>query len=133
MKEFPKRHYQSLKQYWNDLRYIISHVSDIRAGVHKVLSPAFRERLMLIVTRINGCPYCMHVHTRLARAAGVPAFEIREIIAGQIPDDAPENELTALLYARDWAENNAHADETEINKLTGAYSQDENYNMKYLV
>ncbi|MCK4314262.1 MAG: carboxymuconolactone decarboxylase family protein [Anaerolineae bacterium] len=41
--------------------------SRIRAVMKQNLtSPAFRERLMLAVTAVNGCRYCSHVHAREA-------------------------------------------------------------------
>lgn len=124
MKEFPKRRYKNLKQYWADLREILAHLSDIRAGIHKTLDPAFRERLMLVVTQINQCPYCLHMHSKLAQAAGIGAVELRELIAGQIPQDAPEEELPALNYAREWAENHAHADKDATTGLINTYGEE---------
>lgn len=124
MKEFPKRRYQSLKQYWADLREVLNHFSDIRAGIHKTLDPAFRERLMLVVTQINQCPYCLHVHSRLAQVAGIGAVELRELVEGQIPGDASEEELPALHYARDWAENNANEDKSAVAQLTTTYGEE---------
>lgn len=66
----------------------------------------------------------MHVHTRLAKVTGVPAFEIREIIEGQIPRDAPDEELPALHYARNWVENNAHTDEQAAQQLIETYGEE---------
>jgi len=124
VKEYPKRHYQSLRQYWDDLRYVFNHLAAIREGIHKTLDPAFRERLMLVVTRINNCPYCLHIHSRLARAAGVPPFEVRELMERQIPDGAPAEERAALHYAREWAENNARTDEAEKQKIVDTYGEE---------
>ena len=124
MKEFPKRRYRSLKQYWTDIYFVLSHFRDITSGIHKALDSSFRERLMLVVTRINQCPYCLHIHSRLAQAAGIGAVELRELIEGQIPQDAPTEELPALHYARDWAENNAKTDANTMSQLTQSYGEE---------
>ena len=41
----------------------------------EVLSPAFRERLMLAVTAVYGCRYCSFAHAREAISKGVSQEE----------------------------------------------------------
>jgi AhpD family alkylhydroperoxidase len=64
---------------------------------------AFRERLMLVVTAVNGCRYCSYVHAREALAAGIPPEQVEVLGAGMF-DGSPAHEVPALLYAQHWAE-----------------------------
>ena len=71
-----------------------------------VIDEAFRERLMLAVTEVNGCRYCMYAHARMALTAGVTEKELKELGQGLF-DSSPKEEVIALLYAQHWAETSA--------------------------
>ncbi len=72
--------------------------------MRELLSPAFRERLMLVVTEVNGCRYCRAFHASEALKVGITDSELAQLLAGQIPTDAPDDEIPAMIYARYWAE-----------------------------
>jgi AhpD family alkylhydroperoxidase len=74
-----------------------------------LLSPAFRERLMLAVTGVNQCRYCLYGHTRQALKLGISQEELRELCLGTF-DQSPSEELPALLYAQHWAETGGAVD-----------------------
>jgi AhpD family alkylhydroperoxidase len=96
---FRRRHYHSAAQFWYDLRQLAA----LRAQPHAAVSPALRERLMLVVTSVNQCRYCAAFHTRAAQLSGIMASEIALLLGGEF-QHAPEFELSALVYARNWAE-----------------------------
>lgn len=75
------------------------------------IDPAFRERLMLAVTEVNGCRYCRTFHIGQAREAGISLEEINIYLLGTIPDDIPEDQKLAVCYAQHWAENDRVPDE----------------------
>lgn len=102
--QFKKRCYRGLREFWQDVSYPIHHRDEIRRAMNgDLVSPAFRERLMLAVTAVTGCRYCSYYHTGEALKAGLPDPEIRALLEGTV-DDAPADELSALLYAQHWAE-----------------------------
>ena len=45
-----------------------------------LISPDFRERLMLAVTAVNGCRYCSYAHTRAALKGGLSREEISGLL-----------------------------------------------------
>jgi len=96
---FRRRHYHSIVQLWHDLRQLAA----LRAQPHAAVSPALRERLMLMVTSVNQCRYCAAFHTRAAQLSGITPSEIALLLGGEF-QHAPEFELPALVYARSWAE-----------------------------
>ena len=88
--KFQKRIYLGLGEIWEDFRYIIKRRAIIRSAMRDLVSPAFRERLMLVVTEVNGCRYCRTFHASEALKEGITDTELAELLTGQIPTDAPE-------------------------------------------
>ncbi len=111
MKPFKRRMYHSLGELLIDLRKIVSRRKEVRALMRgKIVSPAFRERLMLVVTGVNGCRYCSYVHAREALTKGISQAEIEALGKGLF-EGSPLDEVPALLYAQHWAEMDGAPDE----------------------
>ena len=70
MKKFPRRLYAGFGDFVADMRIVISARNEIR-DMMRGLDPAFRERLFLAVTQVNGCRYCSYYHARQALLIGV--------------------------------------------------------------
>jgi len=87
------------------------------------LDSAFRERLMLTVTAVNGCRYCSYEHARQALVAGVSAGEIEALASGMF-DDCPSAEVPALLYAQHWAETDGKPDPEAPKRLLELYGEE---------
>lgn len=92
--------------------------------MRELLSPAFRERLMLVVTEVNGCRYCRTFHASEALKEGITDTELAELLAGQIPADTPEEEIPAMIYARYWAESDAQPAPEDVQELIDFYGED---------
>ncbi len=104
MQKFKRRMYSSPKALWHDLSWTMRNRKTVRGAMNGcTVSFAFRERLMLAVTAVNGCRYCSYYHAKEAIKAGLPDAELQKMLVGVV-DDAPANELPALLYAQHWAE-----------------------------
>lgn len=124
MNRFRRRTY-TWKAFWDEFRYLLAHRRDIRRAMRGDLVPAaFRERLMLVVTEVNGCPYCRAFHQQEALKAGLTPEELQHYLAGLIPEDAPPREYEALLYARHWAEQDARPDPAATQRLFATYGED---------
>ena len=124
IKPFPRRTYKNIRELWVDIRFLLTHRKLIRKVMREVISPSFRERLMMVVTQVNGCRYCSYFHAKSALQAGVGTNELKAILAGQIPEDTPSEELPALVYAQHWAESNANPDEDILRHLIETYGQE---------
>jgi len=107
---FRRRIYRSPAALVADFRYMIKRRALIRRAMSELISPAFRERLMMVVTEVNGCRYCSYYHAREALKSGISAAELAALLAGQIPAGAPAGEHVALTYAQHGAETDAHPD-----------------------
>ncbi len=122
--KFKQRYYDSWRQMGRELLWPLRNRHKLRRAMRgDLVSVAFRERLMLVVTAINDCRYCAHYHTRVARRADLPETEIRQMLAGDI-QLAPTEELPALLYAQEWAQQNGRFDPTAQQDLIATYGQE---------
>lgn len=99
---FHRRTYTSLADFLADARYMLQHREQMRAAMSLIDAP-FRERLMLAVTQVNACRYCSEYHAKLALKTGLSHDEVRQLLDGDA-DQCPPEQLTAVLYARHWAE-----------------------------
>lgn len=121
MKPFRRRTY-SPRTFWREFRYLIRHRPRIRQAMRGGrVSEAFRERLMLVVTEVNGCRYCRAFHSQAALRAGLDSEAVSVLLQGLIPENAPQEELPALLFARYWAERNGQAEPEALEALHERY------------
>jgi AhpD family alkylhydroperoxidase len=123
MDPFKRRTYHSVAAWAADLRALLSRRREIRALMHsQEIDAAFRERLMLVVTEVNGCRYCSYGHARLALAEGISPAEIEALgqgaFAGSPPDQVP-----ALLYAQHWAESDGRPDPAARAQVVARYGE----------
>jgi AhpD family alkylhydroperoxidase len=78
------RGYRHSAELAEDLRFIWKRRSMARRRMRDLVPAAFRERLMMVVTEVNGCRYCSYSHARLALSAGVSREELR--LVGDVLD-----------------------------------------------
>jgi AhpD family alkylhydroperoxidase len=122
---FDRRFYSSLKEFWRDLGHMLSNRNQIKSAMRDTrIDPAFRERLMMAVTEVNGCRYCRSFHIGQAREAGISLEEINIYLLGTIPEDIPEDQKLAVCYAQHWAENDQQADKDYQQQVREWYGED---------
>ena len=123
MDRFKRRYYRSLRDVLADFRAIMSRREEIRPLMRgEVIDPAFRERLMLVVTEVNGCRYCSYAHAREALTVGVSEEEIAALSEG-VFEGSPEEEIPALLYAQHWAEANGSPEPEARQEVVARYGE----------
>ena len=123
MEKFKRRIYHGLSEPIVDLRAIVSRRKEIRSLMRgNTIDPAFRERLMLVVTEVNGCRYCSYAHARQALATGISQEEIAALGQGMFAGSPPE-EVPALLYAQHWAEVNGKPDPALRERVVAQYGE----------
>ncbi|MBN1369416.1 MAG: carboxymuconolactone decarboxylase family protein [Dehalococcoidaceae bacterium] len=119
--KFKKRIYRSARDFFKDLWFPVRNMNRLREITRKgLISPAFRERLMLAVTAVNGCRYCSYFHARQALKSGISPVEIRRLMSGDI-SDCPEEEAVAVIYAQHWAESNTHPAADAVQRMQQVY------------
>jgi AhpD family alkylhydroperoxidase len=119
--KFNKRTYKNLKELFIDLWFPIRNRKRLKEVMNKgSISSAFREKLMLAVTAVDGCRYCSYFHAKQALKSGVTPEEISQLLSGDV-DNCPEEEAVAVIYAQHWAESDAHPDPEAVQKLQQTY------------
>ena len=125
MKKFKRRIYKNPLSFWHDFQYVFSRRPLIKKAMRgELVTDAFRERLMVVVTEVNGCRYCRYFHASEAIKAGVSKEELKELLRGMLTEDAPAKEYQALAYAQHWAENDAQPDLALTEKLRETYGEE---------
>jgi AhpD family alkylhydroperoxidase len=121
---FRKRYYRSWMSFWRDLRSFFSCWKRIKREFRSnLVDRAFRERLMLAVTKVNQCRYCRAFHVQQAYLAGLTTEEVQSLIGEELPAALPGVQRLAVLYAGAWAEADGQAGEGLDQQMIQAYGQ----------
>ena len=130
---FNKRTYHGLREVLRDLSTLLKQRKQIRTLMHgDSISEAFRERIMLTVTEVNGCRYCQYAHAKMALGAGLSASEIDSLSTGAFHHCPPE-EVPALLYAQHWAEENGSPETAMREKMHRSYGEEKTQDMELVM
>lgn len=92
----------------------------MRAEKRGAMTVHFRERLMMAVTEVNGCPMCTYAHTKWALEAGMDEKEVRNLLAG-VAEGAPEDEIAGLLFAQHYADTRGHPSRETWDRIVELY------------
>jgi AhpD family alkylhydroperoxidase len=107
-----------------DVRLIFDHMDDLRqASRGGRINKAYAEKLMLVVSRVNGCRYCCYGHSRAALAAGVSETELQNLLALDL-EVFPTYEVTALTFAQHYAETNSQPDHSAWQQVVTYYGEE---------
>ena len=124
MSSFKRRIYHGLGEVLADMRAAMSRRETLRSAMRgEGLDSALRERLMLVVTGVNGCRYCSYVHAREALAEGISQDEIMSL-GEHMFEGSPPEEVPALLYAQHWAETDGKPDPAIRERIGQRYGRD---------
>jgi AhpD family alkylhydroperoxidase len=118
MIKYHKKTYKSAMAFFRDLWFPIRNRRRLKDM--KIIPPALRERLMLVVTAVNGCRYCSYFHARQALKSGITPEEVSRLLSGSVAN-CPEGEAVAVIYAQHWAETDARPDPEAVQRLQQTY------------
>lgn len=103
------------------VRDVVQHRGDIQSAARAGrVSKPFAEKIMLAVTRVNGCRWCNYGHTQAALAAGVTPEEIQHLMAQEL-GAFPEDEAVALAFAQHYAERKDNPDPAAWQRMVDYY------------
>ena len=116
--------YSNFGQFYEDTSFVIKNRKKIGLVMKgDLISPAFRERLMLTVTAVHNCRMCTYIHSKQALLSGLSREETEMLLKGVI-DNCPDKEISALFYAQHWADTDASPDPKAKHKLVETYGKD---------
>ncbi len=88
---------------------------------NKRISKVFIEKIMIVVSAVNGCTYCTWFHAQRAVSCGISEEEIKNMLNLQFQADASHFEILGLLYAQHYVEMNRNPDNEMTVKLFEYY------------
>lgn len=110
--------------FFKDIGYLLIHIPQIIAASHdEKIGKAFQEKIMTVVTAINGCTYCTWFHAKVAVDSGISKEELKNLLSLQFNADAADYEIPALLYAQHFAETNRNPSSEMTKKLYSFYGE----------
>lgn len=121
---FSRRIY-TFKSLVADMGFLAANMPRVAAmSRNEKISKAFIEKVMTVVTVINGCVYCSWFHAKQAVESGLTEAEVQNLFKLQFETDASEFELPALLYAQHYAETNRQPLPEMTEKLVSFYGEE---------
>ncbi|HOO25610.1 MAG TPA: carboxymuconolactone decarboxylase family protein [Clostridiales bacterium] len=118
-KKWMKRR-QKLFSFPDIIRTMYLAMSSILRERSKKISFDFKERLMLAVTEVNGCPMCSYFHVEQALKSGMDDSQIKDLLSGSL-ENVPDEEVKALLFAQHYAEKRGRPEKELVCKLKEDY------------
>ncbi len=107
-----------------DLLFLIQSTPDYVSLIRNpLITRPFYEKIMTVVTAVNGCVYCTWFHAQQAAKSGLSNEEIQNLLRLQFQADASSFELSALLYAQHYAETNRQPAQEMTEKLFSEYGK----------
>jgi AhpD family alkylhydroperoxidase len=107
---------------FNDLGFLlISFHKIISVLNNKKIGKVFMEKIMTVVTAVNGCRYCEWFHAKQAATYGISDEEVKNMLNLQFKTDASDFEIFGLLYSQHYAETNRNPDKEMTEKLFDFY------------
>ncbi len=96
----------------------------VGALMNREIGRVLVEKIVLVVSAVNGCVYCSWFHARRAASCGLSGEEVGRLMRLQFGADASEHELAALLYAQHYAETGRRPDPEMTGRLFGFYGEE---------
>lgn len=107
-----------------DIAFLTLHIPQIIGAFRdKEIDKAFTERIMFVITAVNGCVYCAWFHAKRAVASGMSEEEVKDLLDLQFKAQASDYEIMALLYAQHYAETNREPDPEMTEKFNEYYGE----------
>ncbi|MCK9309152.1 MAG: carboxymuconolactone decarboxylase family protein [Candidatus Cloacimonetes bacterium] len=105
-----------------DIWFLLTNIGGFAAAKkNEKLSRVFIEKIMSVVTAVNGCVYCSWFHAKESSSAGMSQSEIDNLFKLQFDTEADEYELPALKYAQHFAETERKPDPQEKTAFVNFY------------
>ena len=112
----------TLRLFLSDLGFLFAKSPQIIGVIRsKEINKSFMEKIMIVVTAVNGCTYCAWYHAKQAVSSGISKNEVKNMFDLQFQADASDFEITALLYAQHYAETSRNPEKEMTDNLFKYY------------
>jgi len=122
-KQFGRKIY-NLKLLVTDILFLLKALPKFKALKKDIaMTEVFREKIMTVVSAVNGCIYCKWFHAKMAVKSGIPAADVKKLLVAQFDTVATDFEINALLFAQHYAETNRNPDSEMHKRLIDFYGE----------
>ncbi len=119
---------------FRDLGFLFKNFPKIIAAMrNKKIGKVFMEKIMTVVTAVNGCRYCEWYHAKKAVASGISENEVKNMLQLQFETDATDFEIPGLLYAQHYAETKRSPEKEMTDKLNEFYGEETAYHIYLMI
>ncbi len=119
---------------FRDLGFLISSAPALVGAMRNPdIRHVFMEKIMMVVTAVNGCTYCTWFHTKQAVTSGMSDSEIRNMFDLQFEASATAHELPGLLFAQHYAETNRNPELEMTARLDTFYGEKTAHDIMLLI
>lgn len=119
-KTFNKKSY-TLHLFLKDIKQLIRNIPHMKSAFkYERISKQFAERIMLAVTAVNDCEYCIYGHSGSSLKSGVADEEVLSIVNLEY-NKSSFDEIVALNFAKHYAEANSRLTEKAYEELVNYY------------
>jgi AhpD family alkylhydroperoxidase len=112
MQKYFSRKIFNFRSLFKDVFYLMSSLPEFgKLKKNKDIPDTFREKIMTVVSAVNGCVYCIWFHAKVSVKSGIPSKEVKQYLGLQFGTIASDFEINALLFAQHYAETNRNPDD----------------------
>lgn len=96
------------------------------ALISGLLTEQFKERIILAVTKVNGCSLCSYAHTKYALESGMSDSEIKSLLSSDpdMKNAIPEGEAVAIAFAQHYADTRCKPDNKAWQNVVDHYEEE---------
>lgn len=108
-------------RFWQDLRSLLKQMPHIvTTFIGRRIDRTFASMVMLAVTVVNGCRYCIWFHSSMLLRSNISRDELSRILSLQFGEGVNDYALTALSFAVHYAQSDRHPD-AEMTQMLFSY------------
>ena len=122
-KTFNKRSY-TLRSFLKDIEQLFRNFAHMKSAfAFERVDRKFAERIMLAVTVVNDCEYCIYGHSGSSLKSGVADEEVESIIKLEY-NKSSFDEIVALNFAKQFAEGDSKITKKAFDELVNYYGNE---------
>jgi len=122
-KTFNKRSY-TLHLFLKDIKQLVRNFPHMKSAfAYERISKQFAERIMLAVTAVNDCEYCIYGHSGSSLKSGVADEEVLSIVNFEY-NKSSFDEIVALNFAKQYAEADSRLTKKAYEELVNYYGSE---------
>jgi AhpD family alkylhydroperoxidase len=112
--------------FFQDLYFAISNLRGLsRLRKNPRVNKIFQEKIMTVISSVNGCVYCKWFHAKQAVKSGIPSKDVKKLFELQYDTCSTDFEYPALFFAQNYAETNRKPEQEVLSDFIQFYGEND--------